>query len=50
MLNKSSRKFKQLLILSIDPVNKNILDNTGNILEKKALKESLKNWLIKDIA
>ena len=50
ILNKSSRKFKQLLILSIDPTNENILDNTGNILQKKALKESLKNWLIKDIA
>lgn len=50
ILNKSSRKFKQLLILSIDPINENILDNTGNTLEKKALKESLKNWLIKDIA
>ena len=50
ILNKTSRKFKQLLILSIDPINENILDNTGNKLEKKALKESLKNWLIKDIA
>ena len=50
ILNKTSRKFKQLLILSIDSQNKNILDNTGNELENKAIKESLKNWLIKDIA
>ena len=50
ILDDSSRKFKQLLILSIDTKGEFILDNTGNKIDKHAIKESLKDWLIKNIA
>lgn len=49
VIGKSTRRFKQLLILTYNEKNHSIEDNTRNQIDKIAVKESLNSWLIKDI-
>jgi len=50
IIGESTRKFKQLLILTYNEENGSIEDNTKNEINKIAVKDSLNGWLIKDIA
>lgn len=50
IIGESTRKFKQLLILTYNEENGSIEDNTKNKIDEIAVKDSLNGWLIKDIA